>query len=161
MNNKSGKIIFLIFKSLLFSVLIPGSVAVLIPLLISENDSQGLCSIYSGSFLLATGLVIYCWCMWDFVLTGRGTPAPIDAPKYLVVRGLYHYTRNPMYIAVLLAILGWAWFFSDTLLLAYWICVAICFQLFVVFYEEPRLKQLFAEEYSRYLASVNRWVPGF
>ena len=153
---------FLLFKSLIFSMLVPGTVAVLVPLLITRGSmmSVGWLSL-PGLLLLVVGLLIYCWCVWDFATFGRGTPAPIDAPKHLVVRGLYRHMRNPMYVSVLLVIFGWGVLYADLFVLLYCFCVAICFQLFVVLYEEPLLQELFGAEYAEYRASVNRWLPMF
>ena len=150
----------LLLKNLIFSLLVPGTVAVLGPLLISKGAGDyGSWLGLSGSILLLTGLAIYCWCVWDFATFGKGTPAPIDAPKRLVVRGLYRYSRNPMYVGVLCVIFGWALFYAASGIFIYGVCVAICFQLFVVFYEEPLLQQLFGTEYGQYKSSVNRWLP--
>ena len=44
---------------------------------------------------------------------GRGTLAPIDPPKYLVVRGLYTYVRNPLYVSVVMTLIGEAIFFMS------------------------------------------------
>src|ERR1041384_7966988 len=85
----------------------------------------------AGCLLLLVGASIYVWCVWDFATFGRGTPAPIDAPKRLVVRGLYHYTRNPMYTGVLTVILGWALLFQALPLVLYASIVATCFQSFI------------------------------
>jgi protein-S-isoprenylcysteine O-methyltransferase Ste14 len=111
--------------------------------------------------LFAVGGAIYTWCVWDFAAFGRGTPAPIDAPKRLVVRGLYRYTRNPMYVGVLTVLLGWAFLFQATTVLVYAICVGIFFHLFVVLYEERRLARQFGAEYHNYCRSVGRWLPHF
>src|SRR5207237_617980 len=73
----------------------------------------------------------------EFAVFGRGTPAPIDAPKKLVVRGLYQYTRNPMYIGVLTIILGWAALYQTLRIVLYALCVGLSFHCFIVFYEEP------------------------
>ncbi len=86
---------------------------------------------------------------------------PSDAPKKLVVRGLYRYTRNPMYVGVLTVLLGWAAMFRGTTLLLYAFCVGICFHLFVVLYEERRLGQQFGAEYHDYCEKVGRWLPRF
>jgi protein-S-isoprenylcysteine O-methyltransferase Ste14 len=83
----------------------------------------------------------------------------LDAPKRLVIRGLYRYTRNPMYVGVLTAILGWALIFKSSTLVFYGLCVGACFHLFVVFYEERRLRRLFGSEYDDYCARVGRWLP--
>lgn len=112
-----------------------------------------------GILLIAMGAAIYTWTMWDFASFGRGTPMPIDAPKKLVVRGLYRYTRNPMYLGVILIILGWVGVFEDGWLFAYALVVGLTVHLFVIGYEEPRLKQLFGKDYEVYLSMVSRWVP--
>jgi len=111
--------------------------------------------------LLAIGSIIYAWCVWDFAVFGRGTPAPIDAPKKLVVRGLYRYTRNPIYVGVLTVLVGWTVMFRGTNLHIYTFCVAVGFHLFVVLYEEPHLRQQFGVEYRSYCAKVGRWLPRF
>ena len=150
----------LLLKNLLFTVLVPGTVAGYVPWLITRGDSFGWGAGTAFALLLfAAGVAIYCWCVWDFASFGRGTPAPIDAPKSLVVRGLYRYTRNPMYLGVLAVILGWAVLFQRAGLLVYAACVATCFQLFVVLYEEPHLKRIFGESYREYSARVGRWLP--
>ena len=108
---------------------------------------------------IVVGAGIYLWCVWDFATFGRGTPAPIDAPKRLVVRGLYRYLRNPMYVGVLTVIIGWCVFFGLSVLFAYFVAVAAMFHLFVLFYEEPTLHRRFGSEYDNYCRSVHRWLP--
>ena len=85
-------------------------------------------------------------------------PAPIDAPKKLVVRGLYRHSRNPMYVGVLITILGWAALFGSFHVVLYAVVIAACFHAFIVFYEEPRLQAEFGDEYQRYRAGVGRWL---
>lgn len=87
----------LLLKNLLFTIVVPGTVAVYVPLLVLRNRPPAS-GIESGIAVvaLAVGACFYAWCLWDFASYGKGTPAPIDAPKRLVVRGLYRYTRNPM-----------------------------------------------------------------
>jgi protein-S-isoprenylcysteine O-methyltransferase Ste14 len=150
----------LLLKNLLFTVLVPGTVAVYVPLRIASGRSPdwGLGSPAAVALLLL-GSVIYAWCVWDFAAFGRGTPAPIDAPKQLVVRGLYRYSRNPMYVGVLALILGWALLFRAASLLFYALAVAACFHLFVVFYEERHLLAEFGSRYRDYRAEVPRWLP--
>lgn len=150
----------LLLKNLLFTLLVPGSVAVYVPLWIVRDASPvagpGLAAAIA---VLATGAAIYAWCVWDFARFGRGTPAPIDAPKRLVVRGLYRFTRNPMYVGVLTVILGWALLFRSPDLLVYALAVGACFQLFIVLYEERRLASEFASQYDDYRSRVPRWLP--
>lgn len=152
----------LLLKNLLFTLVVPGTIGVYVPLLLARGrpPASGLVFLLALA-LLAIGGVIYAWCVWDFAVFGRGTPAPIDAPKKLVVRGLYRYTRNPIYGGVLAVLLGWAAMFRGTTLLIYAFCVGICFHLFVVLYEERRLEQQFGAEYHDYCEKVGRWLPRF
>lgn len=150
----------LLLKNLLFTLLVPGTVGIYVPLLLT----RGLVPAFGVTFLAALGLLViggatYAWCVWDFAVFGRGTPAPLDAPKRLVIRGLYRYTRNPMYLGVLTVLLGWTVMFQTMTVLVYTICVGICFYLFVVLYEERHLVRRFGAEYQDYCAKVHRWLP--
>ena len=151
------------FKTLIFTLIVPGAIAALIPyLLLSRYSSSfaptGTIQLF-GLIPIAIGAAIYLRCAWDFASTGKGTPAPIDPPKRLVARGLYRYVRNPMYFGVLLALLGEAWLFGSLALVIY-AAIAFTWQhLFVVFYEEPALKRKFGESYSEYLSRTPRWIP--
>src|ERR687888_2119246 len=99
----------LLLKNLLFTLVLPATIGVYVPLLLARGRPAraGLMFLFALA-LLASGGIIYAWCVWDFAVFGRGTPAPIDPPKRLVVRGLYRYVRNPMYLGVLLVAAGWA-----------------------------------------------------
>jgi protein-S-isoprenylcysteine O-methyltransferase Ste14 len=152
------------FKTLIFSVLVPGTVAVWIPYrLVSSPASRGsipLASLrYAGLAAMLVGVLIYLWCAWDFTFAGKGTPAPIDPPKELVVRGLYKYVRNPMYIGVLSLVLGQAIWFEAFRLFAYSGLVFLLFSAFVFLYEEPALTRKFGDSYNRYCEKVPRWIP--
>ncbi len=154
-------LIMLLFKNLLFTLIIPGTVAVYVPWVIVQSRTAA-----SGPLLLVAvavlgvGVAIYLWCVWDFATFGRGTPAPIDAPQKLVVRGLYRLTRNPMYVGVLIVIVGWAVMFRARTLVIYVLVVGACFHLFVVLYEERHLRRVFGREYDEYCSRVGRWLPG-
>jgi len=150
----------LFLKNLLFTILVPGTVAFLVPIILHQGEVLDfhLMSL-PAAVLMICATIMYFWCLWDFAHFGQGTPAPIDAPKHLVVRGLYRYTRNPMYLAALLAIMGWAFHFADPILLLYGVFVALGFHLFVVLYEEPHLRYLFGTQYTEYCRQVNRWLP--
>lgn len=152
----------LLIKSLIFTILIPGSVAVYLPLTIANEAiiTQEF-NIFLAAILMGTGLAIYSWCVWDFISCGLGTPAPINVPKRLVTRGLYCFTRNPMYVAVICIIMGWALLFSDLLIVLYGGFITICFHILIVYYEEPKLQKLFGSEYLKYKTIVNRWLPTF
>lgn len=150
-------------KSLIFFVLAPGMVAGFIPLGLLRTGSQvqtGLFS-YLAFPLWIIGVAMLVWCFWDFLAKGKGTPAPIDPPKELVVSGLYKYIRNPMYVGVLLVIIGHFLWFGFWNLLVYATLVFLAFSAFVIFYEEPNLKQRFGAAYEEYLKKVPRWIPHF
>ena len=150
----------LLLKNLLFTVIVPGTVAVYIPLqIVAGRPPVSRIGLAMGIPALLLGAFIYSWCVWDFATFGRGTPAPIDAPKHLVVRGLYHYTRNPMYVGVLTVILGWALLFRAANLVLYALVVGTCFHLFIVLYEEPHLRTVFGGQYETYCSQVARWLP--
>ena len=88
-------------------MIVPCSAAVYIPYLLTRKDTAyGDISLPIAILFFATGAMIYLWCQWHFASYGRGTPAPIDAPKKLVIRGLYKYVRNPMYVGVITRALG-------------------------------------------------------
>jgi len=152
----------LLLKNLLFTLVVPGTIGVSVPLLIARDrpPTSGPRFLFA-LVLLGIGGVVYAWCVWDFATFGRGTPAPLDAPERLVVRGLYRYTRNPIYVGVLMVLLGWAVMFGGARLIIYAVCVGICFHLFVVLYEEPRLERRFGREYQDYRVRVGRWLPRF
>jgi protein-S-isoprenylcysteine O-methyltransferase Ste14 len=151
-------------KTLLFTVLVPGTVTVVIPYLLLSWGIQifffELGAIrYLGLPPILLGALTYLWCAWDFTFTGRGTPAPIDPPKELVVKGLYRYVRNPMYVGITLILLGEALLFEAAVLFLYAGFLLVCAHLFIVYYEEPTLKRLFGTLYESYCKSVSRWIP--
>ena len=154
----------LFVKNLAFTILVPGTVAFYLPYAIGTR-AHALSPIGPGRLLLAApllliGTAIYLWCLWDFATTGRGTPAPIDPPKELVVRGLYRTVRNPMYVGVLLVIAGWLALFRVWALLAYAAVVWLFFEGFVMLVEEPALRRRFGAAYDAYRRKVRRWWPG-
>lgn len=150
----------LLLKNLLFTLIVPGTVGVYVPLWFVRDRSLVTGPAFgAGCLLLLVGVSIYARCVWDFATFGRATPAPIDAPKKLVVRGLYRYTRNPMYTGVLSVILGWALLFQAVGLVRYAVVVGACFQLFILLYEEPHLRAEVGSDYTHYCTHVGRWIP--
>lgn len=149
-------------RSLLFLILIPGTVAGYIPLWILRASKPLVIPSISASSILAVcltllGASVLLRCVWDFLFAGRGTLAPFDPPKLLVVRGLYRFTRNPMYNGVLTVLAGEAWLFRSGALLRYAALMFILFHLVVVIYEEPALASRFGESYRAYRGAVPRW----
>lgn len=153
----------LLLRSIFFTFLLPGTVTVLIPYwIVSSRRAETSANHpirYLGIPLILFGAAGLLWCIWDFFTHGRGTLAPIDPPKHLVVRGLYRCVRNPMYVAVVTILTGEAIFFiSGSVLLEAAVFFSLAY-LFVVFYEEPTLRRQFGESYERYLRTVGRWIP--
>jgi protein-S-isoprenylcysteine O-methyltransferase Ste14 len=107
------------------------------------------------------GFAVALRCVWDFGRTGHGTPAPIAPPKRLVVVGFYRYVRNPMYVGFLAGWTGlWVVFGRCNLeAIAVACLVVLGVHLFVLGYEEPTLRRMFAAEYEEYCRNVPRWLP--
>jgi len=150
----------LLLKNILFTLVFPGTVGVYLPLILTRGLSAGPGLTLPASlvfFFIAS--VIYLWSIWNFATRGRGTPLLTDAPKKLVIQGPYLYTRNPMYVAILAALLGWLVLYQSIGLLVYSFAVAAAVTLFVTRYEEPHLQREFGGEYDGYKARVPRWMP--
>jgi protein-S-isoprenylcysteine O-methyltransferase Ste14 len=150
-----------IAKTLIFTVLVPGTVAGYVPRLLPRHAAPVAgAEEWTALAIVAIGIAIYLYtAFWGFALVGGGTPAPIAPAKILVVRGLHRFVRNPMYIGVALVIGGQAWLFHSWRIAIYMACMLVTAHLFVIFYEEPTLRKQFGEEYERYRASVSRWIP--
>ncbi len=114
-----------------------------------------------GAIPSALGFAVALRCVWDFGRTGHGTPAPIAPPKKLVVVGFYRYVRNPMYLGFLIGWIGLWVVFGRANLAAVVVAgvLVLGVPLFVLLYEEPKLRKLFGAEYEEYCRNVPRWVP--
>jgi protein-S-isoprenylcysteine O-methyltransferase Ste14 len=150
----------LYLKNLLFLVIVPGTVAGIVPLLLIARGGPAL----SGTHLLglipaAAGLALMLWCVLLFATAGGGTPAPVDPPVRLVIRGPYRIVRNPMYLGVFLLLLGEAVLWGSPGILFYAAGVTAAFHCFIVAYEEPGLRVRFGREYEAYRERVPRWFP--
>jgi protein-S-isoprenylcysteine O-methyltransferase Ste14 len=155
----------LFLETIAFTILVPGTVAFWLPQLVLDERRLALpASLSAAQYLalvpLALGAAIYVRCVWEFATRGRGIPAPIDHPKELVVTGLYRYVRNPMYVGVLLFLLGESLFLEDGAFLVYTLAWLLFVHLTVLLYEEPNLRRKFGSSYERYTAAVRRWIPG-
>ena len=152
----------LVLKNLLFAILLPGTVTIWIPCWILYDARAAIHwnqSRWPALLPFVMGLGILLRCIWDFAVAGRGTLAPIDPPKHLVVQGLYRYVRNPMYIGVLLVVLSEAWLFRSGALLVEAAVAFVVIHTFVLVYEEPHLRKQFGHSYATYCQSVSRWLP--
>jgi protein-S-isoprenylcysteine O-methyltransferase Ste14 len=147
-----------------FLIIAPGFVAGLVPWWISHWRLQpaffGLRPLrFAGGFLITVGTAALLDSFLRFAVQGLGTPAPVFPTRHLVVTGLYRHVRNPMYVAVVSAIVGQALIFGNARLLEYGVLVWLLFHLFVLVYEEPILKASFGAEYEVFCAEVPRWIP--
>ncbi len=156
----------LLLRSIFFTFLQPGTVTVLIPYWLISSRRAGTFSShqalrYLGLPLILIGAAGLLWSIWKFFSEGRGTISPVDPPKHLVVRGLYRYVRNPMYVAVVTTLIGEAIFFMSAPVLIEAGVFIVLANLFVAYYEEPALRRRFGESYERYLQTVGRWIPRY
>lgn len=107
-----------------------------------------------GMIFAATGAAIALWCIFTFASAGKGTPAPFDPPRRLVVQGLYRFVRNPMYIGAGLALAGASLFYGSVSILGYAGLLFLITHSFVVWYEEPVLGRSFGKKYELYCRRV-------
>jgi protein-S-isoprenylcysteine O-methyltransferase Ste14 len=148
-----------------FFFLAPGTVAFLVPWLITQQwPGDPLWQDAAMAKLLGTvvgvaGLAALVECFARFALKGLGTPAPVARTEHLVVSGLYRHVRNPMYVAVVAIILGWALWSGVVVVFVYAALVWLIFTTFVLVYEEPTLRATFGKQYEIYCANVGRWIP--
>ncbi len=140
-------------------LMLPCVFAGVLPVLLTHYDPwRGKLHVIPGGILMAAGLFLLLWCVRDFYVAGKGTLAPWDPPKHLVMVGLYRYSRNPMYISVLTLIGGWALVASSPLTAGYLLLFAAAFHLRVILYEEPCLSKMFGQEWAEYRSKVPRWA---
>lgn len=145
-----------------FTILVPGVEALLIPSLLAKRRLFSLIGSAQGWHLLGwlfmgSGILLYILSTVGFAMGGRGTPAPIDPPKQLVVRGVHSFTRNPMYVAIVSFVFGLAVLSGLWRLVIYSVVLYLFFHLVVVFYEEPILKTRYGGAYEDYRQMVPRW----
>ena len=152
----------LMLKATIITLLMPGTITFLIPYFILHRpgiaDLPGF-SVTAVFSIIAglAGFTVLLHCIWGFAFHGKGTLAPIDPPKVLVVHGLFRHTRNPMYLAIIVVLLSEALFFYSLSLLIYAAVAFLSFHLFVILYEEPHLRTQFGESYEEYFKSTPRW----
>jgi len=85
-------------------------------------------------------------------------PVKAGLASSLVVRGVYRYTRNPMYLGLLLTLLAWAVFLANPLAVLWLVVYVLYITRFQIIPEERVLASLFGAEYEAYKARVRRWA---
>lgn len=155
---------FALMRALTYAVLFIGFVLVFLPgqLLqwsgVTRPANTGVLQI-AGAGLVIFGGALMLWCLVAFAVVGRGTPAPFDPPRRLVVSGPYRFVRNPMYWGAGLALFGAAIFYQSIALAGYALLFFAVVHWFVRWYEEPTLRGLFGPDYEAYCRGVRRWWP--
>jgi protein-S-isoprenylcysteine O-methyltransferase Ste14 len=139
-------------------LILPGTVTVLVPVLLVEDADPGPLAPL-GVALIAAGLGVFAWTVGLFGGEGKGTLAPWDPTSHLVVRGPYRYVRNPMITAVLCILLGEAALFGSWALLAWAAIFLAANALWFPLVEEPGLRRRFGADYEAYAAETPRWFP--
>jgi protein-S-isoprenylcysteine O-methyltransferase Ste14 len=142
----------------------PVIILVLVPYYITQfriPAHEPRTQIAAAILLILIGLLPLFESIIRFVVVGHGSLVPIAPPEHLVLSGLYRFVRNPMYVGVLIVITGEALLLMKRGMFIHLSVVWLLIQLFVVFYEEPKLARTFPGEYPRYKSQVHRWLPRF
>ena len=147
-----------------YSLVVPGGVCGVVPWAIQRWGTPPWTvaapwSVAAGWTALGLGAALYLWCAWDFVSRGEGTPNPLDPPRRLVVAGPYRLVRNPMYLAVWLALLGHCLRWPAVPMVGLFVGSVVFVLAFVLGYEEPALTRRFGDAYTRYRTQVPRFLP--
>ena len=154
---------WLAVRSLLWTILLPGFFAGYVPWRFFGLDQIRFEEVNPTSLLglicIGLGVVLLAACIVEFARSGRGTLSPMDPPRHLVIRGLYQYVRNPMYLSVTTIVLGEVLLSHSLALALYWAIWFVCVNLFVMGYEEPTLRRRFGRSYDEYTEHVGRWLP--
>jgi protein-S-isoprenylcysteine O-methyltransferase Ste14 len=154
---------WLAVRSLIWTILLPGVMAGYLPWRffgLSEATPQLRNPVdVLGLVAMAIGVVLLGACILEFGRSGRGTLAPLDPPKELVVQGLYRFVRNPMYLSVMTILIGECLLTRSLPMLEFAAGFLVVVNLFVIGYEEPTLRREFGDSYERYTRRVGRWIP--
>lgn len=155
---------FILARAVTYATLFVGVVLIFLPARVISSSGiippavTGVWQL-AGVFVGAVGAAVALSCILTFVFVGKGTPAPFDPPRQLVVQGPYRVVRNPMYIGAGLALAGAALFYRSFALLGYAVTFFTITHLFVVAYEEPTLRRTFGKDYVDYCGTTGRWWP--
>jgi protein-S-isoprenylcysteine O-methyltransferase Ste14 len=156
--------IFAILGSAIFLLIAPLTVAGIVPWWITHwKNAMAFGKVpvlrVLGIVLILAGVPMLLDSFARFAIQGLGTPAPVFPTRHLVVQGLYRYVRNPMYVALVVVVLGQTLLFGSVDLLEYDAILWLGFHVFVLAYEEPTMRATFGDEYKTFCANVPRWIP--
>jgi len=155
---------FVLIRTIAYSALFIGLLLIYLPTrLLSWSGIARPATIstpqIAAMVLSLLGAALALWSILTFAFIGRGTPAPFDPPRRLVIRGPYRFVRNPMYIGAGLALAGAALYYGSWPFLAYAMGFFLVMHIVVVSHEEPTLRRSFGEDYEAYCRQVRRWWP--
>ena len=148
----------MLLRALVAFLALPGMVAFVLPVWIGTSGGRAAGHVAAAAALLSFGTALLIWCVREFYVAGRGTLAPWDPPRHLVMTGPYRVSRNPMYVGVGLILAGWSTLWSSRALIIYTVLFMIGFHLRVLLVEEPWARRRFGAEWDAYRARVPRWV---
>jgi protein-S-isoprenylcysteine O-methyltransferase Ste14 len=114
-------------------------------------------SIYVTVALIAIGFGVMMWAWWQFQ-QHEVAICPTDPTDYLITDGIYRYTRNPMYLGMILMLFGVAVFFGTLPFYIAAIAYVIVMDQSFCPYEEDKLAKTFGEQYAAYESKVRRWI---
>jgi len=108
---------------------------------------------------IGTGIVIEAWSIWLF-FRARTTVNPLKPQnsKTLVTTGMYQFTRNPMYLGMLLLLIGWTFWIGNPLGFTMLFGFVWYLTRFQIKPEEQVLTDLFGEQFIEYKRQVRRWL---
>ena len=166
LNLSNNKMNWAVIKAI---VILPGTGLLFIPAVLlwltrttrfaSHMATPGQILFWVGLFIGLSGLGLLLWTMRLFSRLGRGTPAPWEPPKQLVVAGPYRHVRNPMITGVLLVQLAEALLLRSWPLAAWMVFFFIANTVYFPLAEERDLERRFGMEYAEYRKNVPRWIP--
>jgi protein-S-isoprenylcysteine O-methyltransferase Ste14 len=153
----------MILRHILSILALPTMVTVVIPYLIVSGGQQrgsmmGITSILGFPAILA-GLFLVVVTVRHFAISGKGTLAPWDPTRRLVMAGVYRHVRNPMISGVTLILLGEALVLRSTGVLIWCLVFFAINAVYIPLVEEPGLLRRFGQDYAEYRRTVPRWIP--
>jgi protein-S-isoprenylcysteine O-methyltransferase Ste14 len=148
----------MLIRAIAAFVALPGVVAFILPIAIGISAGLPVQHTAFSAAALCLGIFLLLWCVREFYVAGRGTLAPWDPPQHLVTTGPYRLSRNPMYIGVVIILLGWCLLWGSRTLLIYTVLVLCGFHVRVLLFEEPWASRQFGDQWQTYRARVPRWV---
>ncbi|MEM0909446.1 MAG: isoprenylcysteine carboxylmethyltransferase family protein [Pseudomonadota bacterium] len=86
------------------------------------------------------------------------SPIRLNSTSHLVTEGIYAYTRNPMYVGIVIVLIAWGLWLGSLLSLVVIPVFMFSIQHFQIIKEEQALTDLFGQEYKEYQKSVRRWL---